>query len=192
MGLARPTARAVRANLRGFPNESRYSTASLVAASDCHHSSMSLLDTSSLSPSETNEEIPMPSRDRCWSRTMPTPPDCSASPARPGPGWCAENVASREEAVLATPKEVGPTSRMPWRRQMASSSARAAASRPEAVTTRALTPRCPQSSAISATAAPGAAMTARSTGSGSAAADLTQGIPVSVPAGDSPPRGLTA
>ena len=79
--------------------------------------------------------------------------------------------------MLATPKEVGPTSRMPWRRQMASS--RRGPRRPgrNAVTTRALTPRCPQSSAISVTAAAGVAMTASSTGSGSAATDGLQVTP---------------
>ena len=111
--MVRPTLRAVRANLRGFPNESRYSTASLVAASDSHHSSMSLPDTSTLSPRETNDEIPTPSRDRCSSRATPTPPDCSARPAVPGRGCPAANVASRDTLVLATPNKAGPTSRMP-------------------------------------------------------------------------------
>ena len=63
-GMAQLTRRAVRANLRGLPNDSRYSTPSLVWPSRSHHSSMSLPDTSSLSPTEANEEIPMPSRDR--------------------------------------------------------------------------------------------------------------------------------
>ena len=58
------TRRDVRANLRGLPNDSMYSTASLVRPSVSHHISMSLPDTSSLSPTDANEEIPMPSRDR--------------------------------------------------------------------------------------------------------------------------------
>ena len=58
------TRRAVRANLRGLPNDSMYSTASLVRPSCSHHISMSLPDTSSFSPTDANEEIPMPSRDR--------------------------------------------------------------------------------------------------------------------------------
>ena len=57
------TLRAVRANLRGLPNDSMYSTASRVTPSCSHHVSMSLPDTSSLSPTEANEEMPMPSRD---------------------------------------------------------------------------------------------------------------------------------
>jgi hypothetical protein len=57
------TRRAVLANFRGLPNDSMYSTASLVTPSRSHHSSMSLPDTSSLSPTDANEEMPMPSRD---------------------------------------------------------------------------------------------------------------------------------
>ena len=167
IGMVRPTRRAVRANLGGFPIDSRYSRASLVAASDSHHSSMSLPDTSSLSPSETKEEIPTPSRDRCSTQhEAGAAGDCSARPAIPGLGWRAANVASRQMPVLATPKLAGPTIRMPWRRQMPSSSARAAPLSPAAITTSALTPRRPQSSAIPSTAAAGAAMTARSTSLG--------------------------
>ena len=63
-GIVALTRRAVRANLRGLPNDSMYSTASLVAPSCSHHISMSLLDTSSLFPTDANEEIPIPSRER--------------------------------------------------------------------------------------------------------------------------------
>ena len=62
-GMLALTRRAVRANLRRLPNDSMYSTASLVTPSCSHHISMSLLDTSSLLPTDANEEIPMPSRD---------------------------------------------------------------------------------------------------------------------------------
>ena len=77
--------------------------------------------------------------------------------------------------------------RMPWRRQMRSSSVRPAPSSPAASTTSALTPRRPHSSAIPGTAAAGVAMTARSTSSGKAAADGRQGTPSS-----SATAGLTA
>ena len=187
-GTLRPTRRAVRANLGGFATDSRYSRASLVAGSDSHHSSMSSPATSSLSPSETREEIPTPIRDRCSTKAKPAPPvDCSARPAHPGLGWRAANVASRPALVSATPKLAGPTIRMPWRRQMPSNSVRPAPLSPAASTTSALTPRCPHSSAIPTTAAAGVAMTARSTSPGSAAADGTQGTPSS-----SVTAGLTA
>ena len=80
---------------------------------------------------------------------------------------------------LATPKLAGPTIRMPWRRQISSSSARAGPGSPAATTTSALTPRRPQSSATPSTAPAGTAMTARSTWSGSAAADGRQAMPSS-------------
>jgi hypothetical protein len=43
-------------------------------------------------------------------------------------------VASRPVLVLATPKQSGPTSRMPWPRQIPSSSARPGRSSPELIT----------------------------------------------------------
>ena len=85
-GMVALTRAAVRANLRGFPNDSRYSTPSRVTPSWAHHWSTSLPDTSSLSPTEANEEMPMPSRDRCSSRATPTPPDWTTRPAVPAAG----------------------------------------------------------------------------------------------------------
>jgi hypothetical protein len=81
--------------------------------------------------------------------------------------------------VLATPKLAGPTIRVPWRRQMPSSSARSAPVSPEVITTSALTPRRSQSSATPATSRVGTAIIARSTCSGSAAADGMHGTPSS-------------
>ncbi len=57
-GSLRPTRRAVRANPRGLPNDSTYSTASLVCSSCSHQVSMSLLETSYLSPTEANDDTP--------------------------------------------------------------------------------------------------------------------------------------
>ena len=45
---------------------------------------MSLLDTSYLSPTEANDDTPMPSRDRCSSSAIPIPPDWTTRPARAG------------------------------------------------------------------------------------------------------------
>ena len=67
--------RAVRANLRGLPNDSRYSTASSVMPSASYHSSMSVPETSGLSPTEANEETPVPSRENCATSAAPTLPD---------------------------------------------------------------------------------------------------------------------
>ena len=55
----------------------------------------------------------MPSREKCSSRATPSPPDWTTSPAVPGAGWCRANVASRPASGTATPKQLGPTSRMP-------------------------------------------------------------------------------
>ena len=83
-GIRAPTRRAVRANLRGLPNDSTYSTAIRVTPSCAHQVSRSLLDTSYLSPTDANDDTPMSSRDRCSSSAIPTPPDCTTSPATPG------------------------------------------------------------------------------------------------------------
>ena len=177
--MAAPTRRAVRPNLRGLPNDPRPSTASLVPGSCCHQSSRSLPDTSALSPSETNEEMPMPSRVSCSSRAVPIPPDCTARPARPAAGRLAAKVAFRPMPGTATPRAAGPTSRMPWRRQHASRAARPAGSSPEVITTSAPAPRRPHSSATSRTAGAGTLTTTRSTGSGRAAADRRHRMPSS-------------
>ena len=175
--MAQLTRRAVRANLRGLPNDSRYSTASLVWPSRSHHSSMSLPDTSSLSPTEANEEIPMPSRDRWSTSAKPRPPDCMTRPVTPGLAGRAANVASRPRLGTATPKQSGPTRRMPWRRVMASRLALCSGSRPDVITTRDRTPRWPHCAATSSTWAAGTAITARSAGSGRSSAEARYGSP---------------
>ena len=108
-GIRRVTRRAVRENARGLPKDSRCSRARSVRPSLSHHWSMSLPLTSYLSPSETKEETPMPSRDSPSSSAMPTPPDCTATPAVPGRGWPAAKVASRRSSgsVLADAEAVG-------------------------------------------------------------------------------------
>ena len=88
------------------------------------------------------------------------------SPATPGRSRLAANVASRPMPGTATPKQSGPTSRMPCRRHTASRSAQAAASSPDVITTSDRTPRWPHCSATPSTAGAGTAMTARSAGSG--------------------------
>ena len=108
----------------------------------------------------------MPSSESCPARATPTPPDCDKSPATPGWGRLAAKVASRPMAGTATPKQLGPTSRMPCLRHTASRSAQAAASRPDAITTSDRTPRWPHCSATPSTAGAGTATTARSAGSG--------------------------
>ena len=87
----------------------------------------------------------------------------------------------------ATPKEFGPTRRMPPRRLASSRPDSCAGVRPEVITTSDLAPRIPHSCATSTTRAAGTVTTARSGASGSAATDGTHGMPSM-----SPPCGLTA
>ena len=176
-GIRAPTWRAVRANLRGLPNDSMYSTASFVCPSCSHHISMSLLDTSSLLPTDANEEIPMPSLDRWSTIAKPRPPDCMTRPAVPAAGCAAANVASSPMPGTAMPKQFGPISRMPCLRQTASRSALSAVSMPAVNTTSPRTPRAPQASATSVTAAGGTAISARSGVSGRLATSGKHGTP---------------
>ncbi len=112
-GILRPTRLAVRANARGLPKDSTYSTASRVCSSCSHQVSRSLLETSYLSPTEANDDTPMPSRPNSSSSAIPIPPDCMTRPARPGCGWVAANVAFSRALGTAIPKQLGPTRRMP-------------------------------------------------------------------------------
>ena len=89
------------------------SLASLVSPSCSHHISMSLLDTSSLLPTEANEEIPIPSLVRWSTMAKPSPPDCMTRPTEPGRALAAANVASSPIDGTATPKQYGPISRIP-------------------------------------------------------------------------------
>lgn len=165
-GIRRATRRAVRENTRGLPNDSKCSRARSVLPSHSHHRSRSLLLTSRLSPSETKLEMPMPRRDSPSRSAMPTPPDCTAIPAVPGVGLRTANVASRwtDSSVLAMPRQLGPTSRIPQWRQAVVSSAVRLAPRPDVTTTKAPTPALPHWAAVSGTAAAGTARTARSGG----------------------------
>jgi hypothetical protein len=60
IGLERLTRRAMRANLRGFPKDSRYSMIRPVSASDSQYCRKSLPERSALFPTETNDEMPDP------------------------------------------------------------------------------------------------------------------------------------
>jgi hypothetical protein len=79
---------------------------------------------SALSPSETNDDSPMPRWRARSIAAMPNAPLWDAKPTRPAGGAPGENVASRATAgsVLTTPRQFGPTMRMPAARQIASSS----------------------------------------------------------------------
>src|ERR1700680_1403999 len=104
----------------------------------------------------------------------PRAPLCDMKPTRPRGGVAGPNVAFIETsgAVLITPMQLGPTSRIPVSRQTATRSAcRLAPSspdpaNPEEITTRLLTPFFAHWRAVSTTPTAGTAITARPTGPG--------------------------
>ncbi len=105
---------------------------------------------------------------------MPSPPDCDENPTRPRTGAKGANVAFIETSglVLTIPMQLGPITRMPWRRARPTSSRSASAcepptsAKPAEITTIPCTPARTQSCATSGTAAAGTTTIARSTRSG--------------------------
>ena len=59
-GLVLATRRAMRANLRGLPNDSRYSSTRSVRSSCSQNESRSLPEMSALLPTDTNDDSPSP------------------------------------------------------------------------------------------------------------------------------------
>src|ERR1700693_6175041 len=109
IGLERLTRRAMGANLRGLPNDSRYSIIRSVAPSASQYWMTSLPDRSALLPTDTNDEIPDPSACARAITAMPSPPLWERKPTRPGVGLSGAKVASRltPPAVLMTPMQFG-------------------------------------------------------------------------------------
>ena len=85
-------------------------------------------DRSALLPTETNDESPTPSRPAASMIAIPRPPLWDMKPTRPAVAGCGANVAlSRTSgAVLSTPRQLGPTSRIPASRQTSTQLALAA------------------------------------------------------------------
>ena len=122
---------------------------------------------------------------------MPRPPDWEAKPIAPGSGWSAEKVAFMDTAgsVLMTPKQLGPTSRIPlaWAsrtisRWAAAPSAPASAKPAEMTTRPADSLAAARGDDLGARAGAGTATTARSTSPGTSS--------IGRPAGNArPPSG---
>ena len=140
---------------------------------------------SALLPTETNDARPTPSSLARSSSAIPSPPLWESIPTFPRGGMSLAKVALRRASgsVLMTPRQLGPTRRIPVARQISSSSrwARPPASptsaKPADSTTSERTPDSPHSRATSRTPAPGTAITARSTGSGRSATRAWAGMP---------------
>jgi len=104
----------------------------------------------------------------------PRAPLCEENATRAGGGETGAKVAFMETpaSVFTTPRQLGPTSRMPYRRAT-STSARSSlrpsspvSLKPALITISALTPFSPQARAASTTCSAGITMTARSTSPG--------------------------
>src|SRR5581483_765838 len=117
IGLRQATRWAMRWNLPGFPKDSRYSRMTSVPLSSSQYCRRSLPLTSALLPTETKLEIPSPRRADRSRAAMPMAPDCEQSATRPGSGATGANVPFMDTvgAVLITPMQLGPITRMPWR-----------------------------------------------------------------------------
>ena len=125
---------------------------------------------------------------------LPNPPLCEAKATSPGVGAAGATVAfsAISGSGLATPREFGPTIRMPAARQTASSSswrARPAgpiSAKPAVRTTSARTPLAAHARATSTTAFAGTTITASSTSPSTSPIERTVGRPAT-----SPPCTLT-
>ena len=104
-GFVPLTRRATRANLRGFPNDSRYSrTRSVPGRLPSTPTGRSTRRPPCFRRHEGREaERPFA---RTLEKTSPRAPLCDAKPMRPGGKACGANVALRRAAVLANPEAI--------------------------------------------------------------------------------------
>ena len=151
----------------------------MVESSSIQYCMKSLPDTSTRLPADPKVEMPRLRRAAEASTAMPSAPDWANSPSRPCGGrvGASEALSRTAGSLLISPKEFGPTTRMPASRARRSSSAcsrapsRPSSAKPDDTTSRALTPASAHSSTTSSTACAGTAMTARSTCPGTAATE---------------------
>ncbi len=174
MGLVAVTRRAICTKRFGFPKLSRYIRMTLVRSSCSQYSSRSLPETSALFPSEANIDRPSPRSRIAASTASPSAPDCDEKAMFPGSGVVDEKVACRlmEGSVLMTPMQLGPTMRIPYFLETASSADSSDAPdspislNPAVITMRPRTPFRPQDSAAATACWLGTTRMARSTGPG--------------------------
>jgi hypothetical protein len=123
IGLLLAISRASRANLLGFPKDSRYSKITSVRSSTDQYATISFPEMSALLPTETNEDRPSPSSAAYCMTASPSAPDCDEKPTRPAGGYTLAKVPfSRTfSAVLTIPMQFGPIRRMPYERQVSKS-----------------------------------------------------------------------
>ena len=165
-----------------------------VPGSSCQYWRRSLPETSARLPAETKLDSPRPRRSASASSATPNAPDWLKMPTRPGGGSAGARVALRRTvgSVLATPRQFGPTTRIPAAcaartsaRWVAAPSAPASA-KPAEMTTRPCTPAAAASATTAVAASGGTATTARSTGVPASTADGYAGRPATVARSDAP------
>ena len=176
IGFLREMRRAICMKRSGSPNASRYIRICFVAGSVSQYSSRSGGETSARLPTLANMLMPRPSERASARITAPSAPDCERNAASPRVGGASAKEAFIENssAVFRTPMQFGPTSRMPYCSQIAtSSSCRFTPSppiseKPAVMQTMPPTPFSPQSRTASCTKRAGTTMIARSTTPGMA------------------------
>ena len=114
-------ARAIRPNRRGLPNDSRYSSTTLVSGSSSHHSSRSFEETSALFPIETNAERPSPRESGRLEQRQAQRPALGGEADVPRGAGGREGRVQAAAPATAMPRQFGPIRRPPWERTSASS-----------------------------------------------------------------------
>jgi hypothetical protein len=144
-----------------------------------------LPETSTLLPTDTNEDSPSPMSDAYCITASPSAPLCDRNPTRPGGGYRVENVpfSRTSDAVFTIPMQFGPMIRIPYERaRSTSSTCRAVPSpptslKPDEITTSPRTPFSPHSRVTSSTSGAGTTMNASSTSFGTSTIDGYAGTP---------------
>ena len=169
-GLVRDTRRAIRANLRGLPNDSVYMAITVVLSSCSQNCSRSLPEMSLLSPSDTNQETPRSTSLALRRNDPPSDPDCMEMATPPGgkatstsAAW--SRVSGRGDAM---PMLDGPMIRSPLRRARVTSAGTSTSVPSTDVTITAPRMRLAmQASIVASRSLAGTEMIARETSSGS-------------------------
>ncbi len=170
IGLVRDTRRAIRANLRGLPNDSVYIPITVVLSSCSQNWSRSLAEMSLLSPSETNHDTPRLTSRALRRNDPPSEPDCIEI-ARPPDGNATSTsaacrlVSGRGDAI---PMLDGPMIRRPLRRARVTNAAMSMSlPSTEVMITAPLMRLSMHASMVATRALAGTAMMANDTSSGS-------------------------
>ena len=172
MGLHLDVAAACSMNCLPRRIPSTYMPITRVSGSSRKYASRSASSMSSLFPTETNWEKPILVPLAQSSRIVPIAPDCDVTATWPGIGKSSVNVAFRRLRVLITPRQLGPSTLMPYleaispTRRSSSAPSGPVSRNPADMMTATFTPFLPACSITPGTTVLGTATTAMSTGPG--------------------------